>query len=454
MSLFNQSMITCTNCGNAFQAEVEQILDVGQDRSVKGRLLSGQINVFQCPNCGFQLNVASPVMYHDAEHELLMVHFPMELGISQDQQEQMIGQWVRKITDQLPMEQRKGYLLNPRRTFTMQGMIDTVLEQEGVTKEMLNERQEKLQLLETFLQTNPEQYPELAAQNDAALDEEFFSILTVTAESAMAGGQQQVGEQLIALRDAILPHSSYGQEILEVSKRQEAAAQRVTKDVQNLGNDVTHTTLAEMAAQNGEDSDYLQVFASMMRPIMDYNFFAAMTEIIDNHRNKKLRRKAKIARDTLLEIVELIDQQNQMAFQQAEAVLENILAATNIQQALHQNIAAINDSFMAVLNQKLQQTQQTDPAKFEKLLEVQQQVNELIMQSSPPEVRFINELIRIEDELELRLRLVDELPQFGTRFVQYIDALLEQMGDRGEPAIIQKLEEIRAEAVKVLENGG
>ena len=45
-------------------------------------------------------------------------------------------------------------MLNPRRTFTMQGMIDTILQEDGITKEMLEERRKKLELVQT-LHANP-----------------------------------------------------------------------------------------------------------------------------------------------------------------------------------------------------------------------------------------------------------------------------------------------------------
>lgn len=452
MSLLNQKMLSCSNCGVPFQAEVDQLLDAGEDPNAKSRLISGRVNVVTCPNCGFEMQVASPLMYHDPAHELLLVHVPMELGMSQDQQEQFIGQLLRKLTESLPQDQRKGYLLNPRRTFTLQGMIDTVLEKEGITKEMLASRQQKLRLVETLLQTPPDQLEALVEKHNDDLDEEFFSILTVTAESAIANGQQQMGEQIIALRDAILPYSTYGQEVLNVARRQEEAVERLTREVKKMGDDVSHRQLAELAAENGEDEDYLQVFASMMRPVMDYQFFTELADIIENHRNKKLRRKAKMAREVLVGVLEIIDQQNQQAVQQAYGTLESILSSGNIEAALRQNIAAINDMFMAVLGQALQDAeQQGAQERLQKLQQVRHAVNELIMQNSPPEVRLINELLVMEDDLELRLRLVDEAPQFGERLVQYLDALIQQLSERGEAAILQRLEVIRAEAAKVLE---
>ncbi|HHN94160.1 MAG TPA: hypothetical protein ENK17_05275, partial [Anaerolineae bacterium] len=46
--------ITCPNCKQQFQAEVEQILDVRADPSAKFRVLNGLVNFARCPHCGMQ----------------------------------------------------------------------------------------------------------------------------------------------------------------------------------------------------------------------------------------------------------------------------------------------------------------------------------------------------------------------------------------------------------------
>lgn len=452
MSLQQQPMITCANCGNPFQAEVSQILDLSRDPSAKTRLVSGRANVAQCPHCGFQNQVAMPLVYHDPAKELLLINVPMELGLSQTEQEAVIGRFIRDITESLPQAQRKGYLLNPRRTFTLQGMIDTVLEEDGITKEMIAERQEKLQLVEKLLQTPPDKLEALVQQYDEQLDGEFFEVLMMTVEAALQSGDQASAQQIVNIRDAILPLTSYGTELLAVSEEQEALMRRFAADFQALGKDVTRETLAQLAVDHAEEEEYLHVFASALQAELDYQFFEVLTNIAENDRNKKTRRKATQARETLIETLDVINASNQERAQQAARVLQAIVHSGNIEAAMQQNLGMIDDMFMAVLEGNLQEAhQRQDTELVQRLGQVQEFINELIMQNSPPEVRLINELIMIEDQLELRLRLVDEAPQYGDTLLQYLEALIAQLEARGDRNMLDRLNQIYVEAQKVLQ---
>lgn len=452
MPSLQQPFITCANCGTPFQAEIQQVLDVSQDPSVKNRLVAQQVGQAVCPNCDFQNQVLTPLVYHDPQKELLLVNVPMELGLSQDEQEALIGRFIRQITDSLPPAQRKGYLLNPRRTFTLQGMIDAVLEADGITKEMVAERQQKLELVTQFLQAAPDEIEALVAQHDEQLDADFFSMLTMTAESAVQGGQQAAAQQIIQVRDAVLPLTTYGQEMMSISQQREEIMQRVSADINALGQNVTHRHLAELVVSHAADEDYLQVFASAVRPALNYQFFEILTEMAENEQNKKTRRMAAQARDYLLEILDVIDQQNQERVQQAVAVLQGIVQSEDVRQAVQHNLGMIDEMFMAVLEGNLQDAhEKQDTARAQKLQEIQHAVNDIILQNSPPEVRFINELIVIEDQLEMRLKLVEEAPQFGEQLLQYLEMVIEQLESRGDEVMLDRLRLIYDEAQKVIQ---
>jgi hypothetical protein len=453
MASRQQPVINCANCGTPFQADIKQVLDVGQDPSAKTRLISGQVTMAVCPNCGFENQVATPIVYHDPEKELLLINVPMELGMSQDEQETVVGRFIRDISDSLPQEQRKGYLLNPRRTFTLQGMIDTVLEADGITKEMIAERQEKLGLVQQFLQTPPDQLEALVQQHDDKLDADFFAMLTMTAESAMQGGQQDVAQQILSVRDAILPLTSYSEEMMAASQQREAMLQKVSADINAMGDNVTHRMLADLVVKHADDEAYLEIFASAVRPALTYEFFEQLTAIAENDRNKKTRRKAEQARDFLVDVLEVLDQQSQARVQQAVAALQSIAESRDINQAVQQNLGMIDDMFMAVLDANLQDAQQKeDMPRLQRLEAIYQAVNEVMIQNAPPEVRFLNELMMIEDTLEMRLKLVDEAPQYGEDLLRYLEMVIAQLESQGEQVMLERLREIHAEARKVIES--
>ena len=54
-------------------ADVQQIFDVSVDPLDKERLLRGATNIAVCPSCGYQSQIAMPIVYHDPEKELLLI---------------------------------------------------------------------------------------------------------------------------------------------------------------------------------------------------------------------------------------------------------------------------------------------------------------------------------------------------------------------------------------------
>ena len=103
-----QTQLTCPACQSPFVGEVHQIVDVGLHPEMKQMLLTGNLNVAQCPACGTTTRVSTPFLYHDPEHEHFLVYVPMEMGVGQSDQETIIGQLVRQAMDQLPAEERRG----------------------------------------------------------------------------------------------------------------------------------------------------------------------------------------------------------------------------------------------------------------------------------------------------------------------------------------------------------
>src|SRR5260221_2538639 len=147
--------ITCPNCHQPFQAVLEQLVDGGRDPQTKARLLSGRLNLAPCTNCRHQSMLSTPLIYHDGTKDLLITFLPMELGLSQTDQQKAIGSLTNAVINSLPQEQRRGYLFTPKMALTYQGLIETILEADGITKEMIEEQRTKMQLAQTFLQAEP-----------------------------------------------------------------------------------------------------------------------------------------------------------------------------------------------------------------------------------------------------------------------------------------------------------
>ena len=81
------TQISCPNCKQSVEADVEQLFDVNTDPRAKERLLGGTVNVVRCPHCGYQGSLSTPVVYHDHTKELLLTYFPQELNLPMVEQE-------------------------------------------------------------------------------------------------------------------------------------------------------------------------------------------------------------------------------------------------------------------------------------------------------------------------------------------------------------------------------
>ena len=132
-----RTVITCPNCRTQSPFTVETVIDASRDPDAKVRLLSGRINSFRCPACGAPINLSAPILYHDPAHELLMAYVPMELNLGKDGEQRMLGELMNELNTLIPRDQFKGYMFQPKQTLSMQGLIDAVLQADGVTPEMM-----------------------------------------------------------------------------------------------------------------------------------------------------------------------------------------------------------------------------------------------------------------------------------------------------------------------------
>jgi len=174
-----RTQVSCPQCRQQIPANIEQLFDVTQDPGAKQRLLGGLSNVVNCQFCGYHGRLATPIVYHDADKELLLTYFPPELSMPLNEQEKTIGPLIKKITDNLPAEKRKAYLLNPQANLTYESMVETILGKDGITPEMIKEQQDRLMLIERLLQaSSPDVRSEMIKQNEKLIDEQFFALFS------------------------------------------------------------------------------------------------------------------------------------------------------------------------------------------------------------------------------------------------------------------------------------
>jgi hypothetical protein len=407
-------------------ADVTQLFDVGQDPGLKSQLLSGMANFVQCQTCGYQGALATPIVYHDPDKELLLTYVPAEIGLPRDDQEKMIGGLINQVVNRLPAEKRKGYLLTPQAQLTMQSLIERILEADGITKEMIQAQQDKLDFLQKLSATQDEAArTALIKENEALIDADLFSILGRLIETAASTGDQASAQQLEAIQGLLVENTDYGQEI----QQQSAEVQAAIESLQAAGQDLTREKLLELIIEAPNDIR-LSALVSLARPGIDYTFYQQLADRIDAAEGEEQERLSDL-RDKLLELTSQLDEQVEIKAKQAHQLLEQILQADDVMQAIQANAAQIDEFFVQAVQEQLEEARKSgDLEKSAKLNQIDETLREAMAQ--PPEVEFLQELIEAPDD-EARDKLLDDNPDKVTpELFQMLSGLMTQVSESGQ----------------------
>jgi hypothetical protein len=428
-------------------ANVEQLFDVTQDPQAKQRLLGGISNMARCPHCGYQGRLATPIVYHDNEKELLLTFFPPELGLPLNEQEKVIGPLIKQVMDRLPAEKRKGYLLSPMPNLTYESMVQIILGKDGITPEMLKEQQERVFLIERLLQASTNDVrSELIKQNINLFDEQFFALFSRLAQSAAASGQEPVARAMVDLQKQLLEETEYGRGLKESVGELEAA----TKSLQDAGQGLTREKLLDLVIDSPNEAR-MRAFVSLARGGMDYQFFQILSDKIDKASGEE-KTKLESIREKLLDFTNEVDRQMEARYKQAQEFVESLLAQEDVVQAVQENLDRFTQDAVEVVNQLLRQASEkndyTRMGKLQKMVEVLREA------STPPEVAFIEQLLDAPDDAALDQMLGDNSALINDQFMEALIGLVaqvDQASEQGNPeakALSEKLSKVYKTALK------
>lgn len=426
-----KTRVSCPNCRQPVVADVEQLFDVNVDPSAKQRLLSGAFNLIQCQVCGYQGNLATPIVYHDAEKELLLTFVPGEMGLPRTEQERLIGSLINQVIGNLPQEKRKGYLLNPQANLTMQGLVERVLEAEGITHEMLQAQQQRMSLLRRLANmTDEAARAETAKQEDALIDAQFFGILSRLVEAAMMSGDQASANRLSELQQSLLPITTYGQQV----QGQMQEIQAAVADLQAIGKELTREKLLDLLLKAPSDTR-LGVLVSMARPAMDYSFFQLLSERIDRARGDGRERLVEV-RTKLLEMTQEIDRQAAERQQEIRKLIEAILQAPDVAEAMKQYLQVVDELFVQEVERSLQEARKQGDlersAKLNKVIEIIQQA------TTPPEVALIEDYLDLADEQARNQFLQAHEKEITPEFMEMLGSITAQVQSENDAEFAQR----------------
>lgn len=424
-------------------ADIDQLFDVGQDPTAKQKILAGVFNLAACPNCGFRGMIATPLVYHDPNKELLLTYFPPELGLPINEQERIIGPLITRVTNSLPPEKRKAYLLQPQAMLTLQTMVERILAADGITKEMIQAQQDRMNLLQRLMNAPDETIDEIAVKEDALIDGDFYNLLNRLIEAAVANGDQESAKRLGELQKKLLPKTTFGRQIQEQSKDVEAAIQAL----QSEGKSLTREKLLELVIKAPNETQ-LSVLASLARPGMDYEFFRLLSEKIDRARGDGRERLIKL-RDQLLEMTTAIDKQVEARLAQARKTISTILQTKDIKETMAQNLSLVDEFFVQAFNEEMEAARKVgDLEKISKLKQVEEVVDKA--SAPPPEVALIQELLDVANsESDLLKKLEEHKTEITPEFMDILSNLLVRTESGEDAELKERLNKIFSMALRL-----
>ncbi len=439
MSPTEAAPISCPNCKTQFTAPIERVIDAQRDPEAKARLLNGQLNVVQCPNCGFHGALAMPILYHDAELEIAYVFVPMEAGLDNTEQQRLIGQLTGRVMDQLPPEQRKGYLLQPKTFFSVQRLIEAILQEDEATREALELQQRKVELVEDLKEIDPQDSLALAdfvGQHDDELDPMFFQFLNLFIEMNRSGGQAESVANMEQIRDKLLDLSTLG----KVAQAQEEA-------VAALNEDPSRETLIDQLVA-AKEPEVRQALITVGRGLLDYAFFQELTTRIDEAEDEAEKEKLLALRKEVQSLRDEVDARTQAVLQSRAELLRELLMAEDPAQLAAQRLYEIDDLFFSVLNANLQQAQQAgDRQSFDRLQKVGNAVVQVVQASAPPEIQLINQLMQArEGEQDTAPILEAQRHLLNENFFQFVERMSQDLRQNEQEEAAEWLQEIGQQA--------
>ncbi|HEX8991742.1 MAG TPA: CpXC domain-containing protein [Anaerolineales bacterium] len=416
-----QTQIACPRCKQMISANVEQLFDVTADPGAKQRLLGGVSNMAHCPYCGYEGRLATPIVYHDADKELLLTYFPPELAMPVHEQERLIGPLITQVTNRLPPGKRKAYLFKPVANLTFESMVEAILAKDGITPEMIKAQQDRLSLIDRLLQsTSPDVRTELIKQNTRLFDEQFFALFSRLLQAGLGSGQEELARQMSDLQKQLLAETEYGRRLQESVGELEAAA----KTLQEAGQGLTREKLLDLMIKAPNEAR-LKAYVSLARNGMDYTFFQNLTELIDKSSGDE-QKKLEGLREKLLDLVNEIDKQLEARYKQAQEFVEKILEQEDVAKATQDNLEAFTQEAVDVVQNLLRQaSEKNDYARMGKL----QKVIEILQTASapPPEVAFIEQLLDAPDDASLDKMLESNQGMVNDAFMEALNGLAAQV---------------------------
>ena len=191
----------------------------------------------------------------------------------------------------------------------------------------------------------------------------------------------------------------------------------------------------------------LSAMVSMARPGLDYTFFQQLSEGIEKSTGDEAA-KLSALREKLLDITKQLDEQIQVRVAAAQRNLDALLDSENPVDLLQQNPAILDELFVQVINQNLQQAaEQKDGERLQKLQRLAMLIQQLINPGYNP--TLLEDLVEAADDAA-RAKVAEENKDSITpEFLESLSAMMAQLQDSPDKELADKVRQAYRAALKV-----
>jgi hypothetical protein len=406
-----------------------QVIDVGREPALKAALLSGRLT-----------NLAAPFIYHDPAKQLALVLMPMELNLNDLEQQRVIGQLTQVVMRGLPEDAPRAYLLQPKVFFSLQSLIEAILEADGVTPEMLRAQQERVDLLRDLVRLLSDEATlrARARENDAKIDATFFEILSASLEANLASGREQAAQQLSRLNKILLEETTYGRALAKRAAAIEAFRKSPSRE----------TLLDQLIAV--EDAETRQLLITWGRQLLDYAFFQLLTSRIEAADEAGKQRLIALRKE-IQETRDKIDAASRAFIESKAKLIEEIASSSSPIESARKHIDELDDAFFSVLQLNIQDAERAGDKEALAVLErVEQVVMQAIAERQPPEVQMVNMLLAAKYPEETEKLLGEWKDALDDRFISVLAQFADQLAQQDRTDLSAKLTKVMTQARKIL----
>lgn len=432
-----RTQIQCPNCGTPLTAHVYNIVDAAAQPELKEALLAGELNAFQCPVCQTVGALQAPLLYHDPTRALLLLFIPMGLNLPAQQEERIVAEMTNAVLNATPPEQRKGYLLKPpTRAISLQGLVEQILEADGISREDIQKQTELIKLIGTLAEYayDDEKLRARVKENKEKIGYELLLLVSATIEAAARQHDEESVERYTTLREKLI-------EFADLSR----------DEIPDFGVEATFDQLIDTLRQLPPER--LRGAVAANRPLLDYSFFLHLSSKLDEAAGEE-RTALETLRRELVTLTDEMDQQAKAAMERASAQLSEILQAPDVEAAVRERIDELDEAFLVVLSANIQAAEEQKREDVAEVLTgIYQTVVTLLQERLRPELQVINQLLQTNDPAARQTLIRAALETYNpTGFLELVQTIADDVEAQGAgESLVAALRQIEDEVQATIE---